>query len=227
MSRVAVFPGSFDPMTMAHLDVGRRAAALFDRLVIGVLHNPKKAPLFTVEERVAMIREAVAEFGDNVVVEAFDGLTVEFARRQEAGFIVRGLRAVSDFEAELQMAHTNRRLRPAVDTIFLMSALEFGYLSSTLAKEVAQFGGDVGEMVPPPVRSALEARFRVALTSRGHRHDSRMTGAALGRGYNRAVQEGVPRTSSFSWSGSRPSWRPARSCRSRTTSCSTRPRCWS
>jgi pantetheine-phosphate adenylyltransferase len=160
MSRVAVFPGSFDPMTMAHLDVGRRAAALFDRLVIGVLHNPKKAPLFTVEERVAMIREAVAEFDANVVVEAFDGLTVEFARRQEAGFIVRGLRAVSDFEAELQMAHTNRRLRPAVDTIFLMSALEFGYLSSTLAKEVAQFGGDVGEMVPPPVRSALEARFR-------------------------------------------------------------------
>ena len=160
MSRVAVFPGSFDPMTMAHLDVARRAAALFDRLVIGVLHNPKKAPLFSVEERVAMIQESVADFGDHVVVEAFDGLTVEFARRQEAGFIVRGLRAVSDFEAELQMAHTNRRLRPGVDTIFLMSALEFGYLSSTLAKEVAQFGGDVGEMVPPPVRSALEARFR-------------------------------------------------------------------
>ncbi|HKO33100.1 MAG TPA: pantetheine-phosphate adenylyltransferase [Candidatus Limnocylindria bacterium] len=160
MSRAAVFPGSFDPMTMAHLDVARRAAALFDRLVIGVLHNPKKAPLFTVEERVAMIREAVGDLGDHVAVEAFDGLTVQFARRQEAGFIVRGLRAVSDFEAELQMAHTNRRLQRAVDTVFLMSALEFGYLSSTLAKEVAQFGGDVGEMVPPPVRSALEARFR-------------------------------------------------------------------
>jgi pantetheine-phosphate adenylyltransferase len=160
MSRVAVFPGSFDPMTMAHLDVARRAAALFDRLTIGVLHNPKKAPLFSVEERVAMIRESVADFDDNVAVEAFDGLTVEFARRQEAAFIVRGLRAVSDFEAELQMAHTNRRLQRGVDTIFLMSALEFGYLSSTLAKEVGQFGGDVGEMVPPPVRSALEARFR-------------------------------------------------------------------
>ena len=160
MSRVAVFPGSFDPMTMAHLDVARRAAALFDRLVIGVLHNPKKAPLFSVEERVAMIRESVAEFGDNVTVEAFDGLTVEFATRQGAGFIVRGLRAVSDFEAELQMAHTNRRLQRGVDKIFLMSALEFGYLSSTLAKEVSQFGGDVGEMVPPPVRSALDARFR-------------------------------------------------------------------
>jgi pantetheine-phosphate adenylyltransferase len=102
----------------------------------------------------------VADFGGNVTVEAFDGLTVEFARRQEAGFIVRGLRAVSDFEAELQMAHTNRRLQRGVDTVFLMSALEFGYLSSTLAKEVAQFGGDIGEMVPAPVQSALEARFR-------------------------------------------------------------------
>jgi pantetheine-phosphate adenylyltransferase len=147
-------------MTMAHLDVARRAAALFDRLVIGVLHNPKKAPLFSVEERVAMIQASVADFGGNVTVEAFDGLTVEFARRQEAGFIVRGLRAVSDFEAELQMAHTNRRLQRGVDTVFLMSALEFGYLSSTLAKEVAQFGGDIGEMVPAPVQSALEARFR-------------------------------------------------------------------
>jgi pantetheine-phosphate adenylyltransferase len=160
MSRVAVFPGSFDPMTMAHLDVARRAAALFDRLVIGVLHNPKKAPLFSVDERVAMISESVADFGDNVTVEAFDGLTVEFARRQGAGFIVRGLRAVSDFEAELQMAHTNRRLQRGVDTVFLMSALEFGYLSSTLAKEVAQFGGEIGEMVPPPVQRALEDRFR-------------------------------------------------------------------
>ena len=162
MSRVAVFPGSFDPMTMAHLDVARRAAALFDRLVIGVLHNPKKAPLFSVEERVAMIGESVAEFGSNVAVQAFDGLTVEFAQRQGAGFIVRGLRAVSDFEAELQMAHTNRRLHRGVDTVFLMSALEFGYLSSTLAKEVAQFGGEIGEMVPPPVAKALALRFAAA-----------------------------------------------------------------
>jgi pantetheine-phosphate adenylyltransferase len=159
MSRVAVFPGSFDPMTMAHLDVARRAAALFDRLVVGVLHNPKKAPLFSVEQRVDMIRAAVAEFGANVEVQAFDGLTVEFAERNGAGFIVRGLRAVSDFEAELQMAHTNRRLERQVDTVFLMTALEFGYLSSTLAKEVAQFGGDVAGMVPPPVAAALAERF--------------------------------------------------------------------
>ena len=159
MSRVAVFPGSFDPMTMAHLDVARRAAALFDRLIIGVLHNPKKAPLFSVDERVAMIQAAVAEFGENVEVNGFDGLTVEFAERNGAGFIVRGLRAVSDFEAELQMAHTNRRLERRVDTVFLMTALEFGYLSSTLAKEVAQFGGDVAGMVPGPVAEALASRF--------------------------------------------------------------------
>ena len=155
MSRVAVFPGSFDPMTMAHLDVARRAGALFDRLVIGVLHNPKKAPLFPVERRIELIRTSVADFGANVEVQGFDGLTVEFAQRNGAGFIVRGLRAVSDFEAELQMAHTNRRLGRDIDTVFLMSALEFGYLSSTLAKEVAQFGGDVTGMVPPPVAVAL------------------------------------------------------------------------
>ena len=159
MSRVAVFPGSFDPMTMAHLDVARRAAALFDRLVIGVLHNPKKSPVFDIDERVAMIRASVSDFDANVQVEAFDGLTVVFAERNGASFIVRGLRAVSDFEAELQMAHTNRKLQRGVDTVFLMSALEFGYLSSTLAKEVAQFGGDVSGMVPPPVAAALAARF--------------------------------------------------------------------
>jgi pantetheine-phosphate adenylyltransferase len=159
MSRVAVFPGSFDPMTMAHLDVARRAASLFDRLVIGVLNNPRKRPVLTADDRVRLIGESVADFGANVSVEAFDGLTVEFAQRSGAGFIVRGLRAVSDFEAELQMAHTNRKLALQVDTVFLMSALEFGYLSSTLAKEVAQFGGDVSGMVPPPVARALAAHF--------------------------------------------------------------------
>jgi len=160
VSRVAVFPGSFDPMTMAHLDVAGRAAALFDRLIIGVLHNPKKTPLFPIEERVELIRASVASLGSHVEVQSFDGLTVEFAERHDAGFIVRGLRAVSDFEAELQMAHTNRKLERRVDTVFLMTALEFGYLSSTLAKEVAQFGGDVSGMVPGPVAAALADRFR-------------------------------------------------------------------
>jgi pantetheine-phosphate adenylyltransferase len=159
MSRVAVFPGSFDPMTNAHLDVARRAAALFDRLVVGVLNNPRKSPLFSVDERIAQVQEAVADFGANVEVAGFDGLTVEFARRHQAGFIVRGLRAVSDFEAELQMAHTNRKLQPGVDTVFLMSALDYGYLSSSLAKEVAQFGGEIADMVPEPVAAALRTRF--------------------------------------------------------------------
>ena len=162
MNRVAVFPGSFDPMTNAHLDVARRAATLFDRLVIGVLNNPRKDPLFSVDERVELIGRCVADLGEHVTIDAFDGLTVEFARRHGAGFIVRGLRAVSDFEAELQMALTNRKLAPEVDTTFLMTALEFGYVSSTLAKEVARFGGDVSAMVPDPVGDALQRRLRAA-----------------------------------------------------------------
>jgi pantetheine-phosphate adenylyltransferase len=159
MSRAAIFPGSFDPMTNAHLDVASRAARLFDRLVIGVLHNPRKHPLFSVEERVELIRASVRDFGEHVSVIGFDGLTVSFAARHDAQFIVRGLRATSDFEAELQMAHTNRKLAPAVDTTFLMTALEFGYLSSTLAKEIARFGGELDGMVPPPVAAALRERF--------------------------------------------------------------------
>ena len=159
MTRVAVFPGSFDPMTNAHLDVARRAAELFDRLVIGVLNNPKKRPLFAIDERVELIRRCVEDLGPHVGVEAFDGLTVEFARSHDAGFIVRGLRAVSDFEAELQMALTNRKLAPEIDTTFLMTALEYGYVSSSLAKEVAQFGGDVTPMLPAPVAEALRERL--------------------------------------------------------------------
>ena len=161
MTRAAVFPGSFDPMTNAHLDVARRAASLFDRLTIAVLTNPRKEPLFTAEERVELIRACIGDLGGHVSVDAFDGLTVDFARRREASFIVRGLRATSDFEAELQMAHTNRRLAPSVDTVFLMTALEFGYLSSTLAKEIARFGGDLSGMVPAPVATALAERARL------------------------------------------------------------------
>ncbi len=158
MTRVAVFPGSFDPITNAHLDVMRRGAVLFDQLVIGVLGNPRKAPLFTAEERAALIRAEIGDLGSSVTVEAFDGLTVEFAARHDAGFVIRGLRAISDFEAELQMAHTNRRLAPSIDTVFLMTRLEYGYVSSTLAKEVATFGGDVSAMVPPGVARALAER---------------------------------------------------------------------
>jgi pantetheine-phosphate adenylyltransferase len=160
MTRVAVFPGSFDPITNAHLDVVRRGAVLFDRLVVGVLGNTRKSPLFSVHERVALIQAEVADLGPSVSVEAFEGLTVEFAQRHEAGFVIRGLRAISDFEAELQMAHTNRRLAPGIDTVFLMTGLEYGYVSSTLAKEVATFGGDVSAMVPAGVARALEEKLK-------------------------------------------------------------------
>ncbi|MDP9244896.1 MAG: pantetheine-phosphate adenylyltransferase [Chloroflexota bacterium] len=151
----AIYPGSFDPITLGHLDVIERAAGVFDRLVVGVLVNPRKSPLLQLDERIAAIREAADEqlgpLAKGVEVASFDGLTIDFAHRLGAGFIVRGLRAVSDFESELQMAHTNRKLAPDVDTMFFMTALEHAYLSSSLVKEIAQFGGDVGRMVPPSV----------------------------------------------------------------------------
>jgi pantetheine-phosphate adenylyltransferase len=161
---VAVYPGSFDPVTNGHLDVVRRATAAFDRVIIGVLANPRKTPLLSIEERVAAIREALAGAGvadGRVEVESFDGLTVEFCRSRNAGFIVRGLRAISDFESEMQLAHNNRKLAPGVDTVFFMTALEHGYVSSSLVKEIAQFGGDVGEMVPP----SAERRLRGVLSA--------------------------------------------------------------
>ena len=161
---VAVYPGSFDPVTNGHLDVLRRATAVFDRVVVAVLANPRKTPLLPVGERVAAIEEALEDAGiadGRVEVESFDGLTVDFCRSRGAGFIVRGLRAISDFESEMQLAHNNRKLAPGVDTVFFMTALEHGYVSSSLVKEIAQFGGDVGEMVPP----AAERRLRGSLTS--------------------------------------------------------------
>jgi pantetheine-phosphate adenylyltransferase len=156
----ALYPGSFDPVTLGHLDVIERAATVFERVVVAVLTNPKKSPLLEEEERIAAIREAVAsELRDakaSVEVAGFDGLTVDFARRVDARFIVRGLRAVSDFESELQMAHMNRRLAPEVDTIFFMTSLEHSYLSSSLVKEIATFGGDVSGMVPASVVQRLQ-----------------------------------------------------------------------
>jgi pantetheine-phosphate adenylyltransferase len=152
----ALYPGSFDPITYGHLDVIRRAATVFERVTVGVLVNPRKSPLLALDERIEIIREAAgdelgSEVGRRIDVAGFDGLTVEFARRIGADFIVRGLRAVSDFESELQMAHTNRKMAPAVDTVFFMTALEHSYLSSTLVKEIARFGGDVKAMVPAAV----------------------------------------------------------------------------
>lgn len=156
----ALYPGSFDPITYGHVDVIGRAATLFDRLTVGVLVNPRKQPALDLEARIELIRQVLDEAGlsDNVDVAGFDGLTVDFARRIGAAFIVRGLRAVSDFESELQMAHTNRKLAPAVDTLFLMTSLEHAYLSSSLVKEIASFGGDVSQMVPPAAARRLRDR---------------------------------------------------------------------
>lgn len=151
----ALYPGSFDPITLGHLDVIERAAGIFDKVVVGVLVNPRKSPLFDLESRMSIIRAATDEtlgpLAERVEVADFDGLTVDFARRLGAGFIVRGLRAISDFETEMQMAHTNRKLAPEVDTVFFMTALEHAYLSSSLVKEIASFGGDVSRMVPSAV----------------------------------------------------------------------------
>ena len=160
---IAVYPGSFDPITNGHLDVIGRALKAFDQVVVGVLANPRKQPFLSADDRVAVIRASLAEAGldpGRVRVEAFDGLTVDFCRRVRAGFIVRGLRAISDFETEMQLAHNNRRLAPEVDTVFFMTAVEHGYVSSSLVKEIATFGGDVSAMLPGPAVTALTDAIR-------------------------------------------------------------------
>jgi pantetheine-phosphate adenylyltransferase len=157
--RVAVYPGSFDPITNGHLDVLRRAATVFDRVVVAVLVNPRKATVDPADVRVATIRtsieEALAEDLDRIEVVAFDGLTVDLCRRIGARWLVRGLRAVADFEAELQLAHTNRVMAPEVDTVFFMTSLTYAYLSSSLVREIARFGGDVAPLVPRAVLARL------------------------------------------------------------------------
>ena len=155
---VAVYPGSFDPITNGHLDVITRASRVFERVIVAVLANPRKQPLLPVDQRIEIIRRALAgdgASGDRIEVDSFEGLTVDFCRSRGAQFIVRGLRAISDFETEMQLAHNNRKLAPEVDTVFFMTALEHGYVSSSLVKEIAQFGGDVSEMVPPAAQQAL------------------------------------------------------------------------
>ena len=161
MTRIAVYPGSFDPITNGHLDILGRALAVFDTVVIGVLENPRKTPLLPVETRIAVIRDALvteaAAIRDRIDVRSFDGLTVDFARANRASAIVRGLRAISDFETEMQLAHNNRVLAPDVDTVFFMTSVANGYVSSSLVKEIASFAGDVSTMVPAAARAAVEA----------------------------------------------------------------------
>jgi pantetheine-phosphate adenylyltransferase len=153
----AVYPGSFDPFTLGHLDILQRAAGIFDKVIVAVLENPNKTPLFSVEERIAMIHESVDEDG-NIEVDSFSGLTVEYARKVGAGSLVRGMRATSDFESEFQMALFNRRLAPEITTVFLMTSFANVFLSSSLIKEVARHGGNVDFAVPPSVAKRL-ARF--------------------------------------------------------------------
>jgi pantetheine-phosphate adenylyltransferase len=160
---VAVYPGSFDPITNGHLDIVERAASVFETVVVAVLANPRKAPLLPVDERIDVIRAALAEHGapnsGRIEVASFDGLTVDFARTRGAHAIVRGLRAISDFEAEMQLAHNNRVLAPEIDTVFFMTSAANSYVSSSLVKEIASFGGDVSGMVPPAAGGALTRAF--------------------------------------------------------------------
>lgn len=158
MKRIAVYPGTFDPVTHGHLDLVERARRRFDRLVIAVLRNEDKQPVFSLDERIALLREAVSAW-DDVEVDTFDGLLVDYARRIGATVIVRGLRAVSDFEYELQMAMMNRRLAPEVETVFLMPSEAYSYVSSRLVREVAKLGGSVTGLVPPVVDAALRRRL--------------------------------------------------------------------
>jgi pantetheine-phosphate adenylyltransferase len=158
MRTVAVYPGSFDPITNGHLDVIQRAATMFDRVIVAVAHDTEKKPMFTVQERLALTRPAVRRLR-NVVVDDFAGLLVSYVRRKKATVVVRGLRAISDFEFEFQMALMNRKLAPGIETIFLMPKDEYTFISSRLVREIAHLGGDVSDFVPGNVQKALKHKL--------------------------------------------------------------------
>ena len=157
--RTAIYPGSFDPVTLGHWDLVQRAAKLVDRLVVAVLHNPSKSPAFTVEERVAMLGELTATL-PRVEVTSFDGLLVDFAKVQEAQVIVRGVRAFSDFEYEFQMALMNRKLAPDLETVFLMPKENYSAVSSRLVREIGSMGGNLSDLVPEVLRARIAERLR-------------------------------------------------------------------
>ena len=157
--RVAVYPGSFDPTTNGHLDIIMRAASKFDKVIVAVLQNSSKSPLFSATERVNILTEVTSDI-PNVEVRYFSGLSINFARECNANIIIRGLRAITDFDYELQMAQTNRVLAPDIDTMFLTTCLEYAYLSSTTVKEVAFLGGDVSQFVPPYVEAKIQEKLK-------------------------------------------------------------------
>ena len=153
-----IYPGSFDPVTYGHLDVIERSSKLVDELIVGVLNNKAKSPLFSAEERVRMLNEVTKDM-PNVTVVPFEGLLVDFARKMDAGLVIRGLRAITDFEYELQMAQTNHKMEPDVETVFLTTSRDYSYLSSTTVKEVAAFGGDISQFVPGIVADLIEEKM--------------------------------------------------------------------
>ena len=154
----AIYPGSFDPVTYGHLDVIKRSSKLVDELIVGVLNNKAKTPLFSVEERVKMLKEVTKEL-PGVKIVPFEGLLIDFAKEMSAKMVVRGLRAVTDFEYELHMAQTNHKLAEDIETVFLTTSLEYSYLSSTIVKEVAAFGGDISQFVPEHVEEKIKSKI--------------------------------------------------------------------
>ena len=155
----ALYPGSFDPVTFGHIDVIKRASALFDNITVAVLNNGAKSPLFSVDERVNMLRDVCRDISD-IKIDSFSGLTADYVKSNGINVIIRGLRAVTDFEYELQMAQTNRKLAPEADTVFLATSLEYAYLSSTTVKEVAYFGGDISKFVPKDIEKLIFEKFK-------------------------------------------------------------------
>ncbi|MBF0542744.1 MAG: pantetheine-phosphate adenylyltransferase [Nitrospirae bacterium] len=159
MKKIAIYPGTFDPITNGHIDIAKRSVRLFDKLIVAVLNNPKKTPLFTVNERVELIREVLK---DEVTIEVdyFNGLLVDYANKKQGCAIIRGLRAISDFEYEMQMSLINRRLNPNIDTFFKMPSEEYTFLTSSAVKEIASLGGSVAGLVPRVVEKALKDKFK-------------------------------------------------------------------
>lgn len=155
---IAVYPGSFDPVTLGHYDIIVRTSQIMDRVIIGVLNNQAKRPLFTVKERVEMLKEVTSEL-PNVEIQYFDGLTIDFARRNHAQVMIRGLRAVTDFEYELQLAQTNRVIAPEIDTMFLATSLKYSYLSSSIVKEIASMGGEIHEFLHPQIAKRILDKY--------------------------------------------------------------------
>lgn len=163
MKRIAIYPGSFDPITNGHMDILERGLKLFDKIIVAILLNPGKTPLFTLEERIEMLTNSLAKFNNGVEIDSFDGLLVDYAMSRGAQGILRGLRATSDFEYEFQLALMNRKLNRKVETVFLMTGFRWIFTSSSIIKQAAQFGGDISDMVPPNVHKRLQEKFGVDL----------------------------------------------------------------